>query len=160
MKLLAFSDTHGHPQRMLDAVAQEPDAAACFFLGDGEQAPAALREAFPALPVYTARGNCDLASLEPAEGLVPFGGVLFFYTHGHAYRVKEGLNALCLAARRHGADAALFGHTHMPSYALRGGVHLFNPGSIALSRCGGPTYGRILVENQVPAFEIVRLEKG
>ena len=33
-------------------------------------------------PIYRVRGNCDIGFDDPAEGLAPFGGVLFFDTHG------------------------------------------------------------------------------
>lgn len=152
MTLLIFSDSHGHPQNMIDAIAAEPGADACIFLGDGVRQFAALAPVFPKMPLYGVQGNCDGASFEPEEGLAPFGGVLFFYTHGHSYGVKRGLDALWQAARRKGAAAALFGHTHIPYYELRGGIHLFNPGSIAQPRAGAPSYGRITVEDGVPEF--------
>lgn len=157
MKLLVFSDTHNRPQHMLDAVAEEQNADACFFLGDGANDPAALAEAYPQLPLYAVQGNCDPGSFEPYDGLAPFGGVLFFYTHGHTFSVKEGLDLLWWTARRRKADAALFGHTHIPYYEYRNGIHLFNPGSIALPRFGSPTYGRIIIENKTPHFEIVKM---
>lgn len=157
-KLLVFSDTHGHGQPMLDVVAgQGAGADACFFLGDGVRDTEMLREVYPQLPLYTVRGNCDMASFEPDDGLAPFGGLLIYYTHGHLLQVKDGLEALWWRARRNKADIVLYGHTHIPVYGEREGVHFFNPGSIALPRFGPPSYGVITIEDGKPGFEIVRL---
>ena len=92
MKVLVVSDVHGRvtPLRWL---LKNETADALFFLGDGlydlDQAIAA-NGAAPDYPIYRVRGNCDIGSDDPAEGLAPFGGVLFFYTHGHLFGVKSG----------------------------------------------------------------------
>lgn len=86
----------------------------------------------PDYPIYRVRGNCDIGSDDPAEGLAPFGGVLFFYTHGHLFGVKSGYERIAEYAADRGADVVLFGHTHYK--ALRHGTPfspaLFNPGSL------------------------------
>lgn len=98
------------------------------------------------------RGNCDYASFAPPDGLAAFGGVLFYYTHGNLYNVKNELDTLADAARARGADAALYGHTHCAGCEERSGVVLFNPG--ALSRVQGRgSYGVVMVENGAPRFE-------
>ena len=98
------------------------------------------------------RGNCDYASFAPPDGLAAFGGVLFYYTHGNLYHVKNELDTLADAARARGADAALYGHTHCAGCEERSGVVLFNPG--ALSRVQGRgSYGVVMVENGAPRFE-------
>lgn len=150
MKLLVLSDIHGHGRAMMQAVDDHPDAAAVFFLGDGIRDAEDLQLMRPALPVYLVRGNCDLGSYAPAEGVVPMEGQLIFYTHGHLYGVKTGLDALARQARSSGASIALFGHTHRPCHEVEDGVHLFNPGAI-----GGasPVYGIITLESgRQPAF--------
>ena len=92
MKVLVVSDVHGRvtPLRWL---LKNETADALFFLGDGlydlDRAIAA-NGAAPDYPIYRVRGNCDIGSDDPAEGLAPFGGVLFFYTHGHLFGVKSG----------------------------------------------------------------------
>lgn len=155
MKLLVFSDTHRHTRRMLEVAKKEKYVDAMVFLGDGDQDADALQRRHSRTPLYRVRGNCDYYSHEPPEGLVPFGGVLFFYTHGHHYDVKHGLENLVQAARRSGADAVLYGHTHCAHYEVRDGIHLFNPGSLTMPRRGGPTYGIVQAENGKADFEIV-----
>lgn len=152
MKLLIVSDTHGDRRALERAVNAEPDAAAVLFLGDGLRDAEALGDARPALRIYSVRGNCDLASFAPADALAPFGGVLFFYTHGHLYGVKSGLDALARAAAARGAGAALFGHTHRAALERRGGVLLFNPGALS-SQNGRGEYGVAVVGDGRVAFE-------
>ena len=83
-KILVISDVHGR-LRDLRWVLQNETADAMFYLGDGlYDLNAALelrREPVP-YPIYRVAGNCDVNYSEPSEGLAPFGGVLFFYTHG------------------------------------------------------------------------------
>ena len=161
MKLLVFSDTHGYPQLMLDTLIQEREGLhSCFHLGDVARDVMPLQKAFPKLPLYVVQGNCDIGSFDSSEGLTPFGGLLFFYTHGHTLRVKHSLEELWERAKRSGADIALFGHTHAPFYQERDGVHLFNPGSLALPRSGPPTYGRILLQNGAASFDICKFESA
>lgn len=113
-KILVISDVHGR-LRGLRWVLQNETADAMFYLGDGlYDLNAALelrREPVP-YPIYRVAGNCDVNYSEPSEGLAPFGGVLFFYTHGHHYGVKMGSERLAECAGERGADVALFGHTH------------------------------------------------
>ena len=112
-KILVISDVHGR-LRDLRWVLQNETADAMFYLGDGlYDLNAALelrREPVP-YPIYRVAGNCDVNYSEPSEGLAPFGGVLFFYTHGHHYGVKMGSERLAECAGERGADVALFGHT-------------------------------------------------
>lgn len=94
--------------------------------------PLPANGAAPDYPIYRVRGNCDIGSDDPAEGLAPFGGVLFFYTHGHLFGVKSGYERIAEYAADRGADVVLFGHTHYKT--LRHGTPfsptLFNPGSL------------------------------
>lgn len=132
--ILVVSDTHGRLTR-LRWILRHEQADALFFLGDGlyDLDQAILQNRMqPPYPIYRVRGNCDFGAQDPAEGLVPFGGVLFFYTHGHHYGVKSGFEQLQEAAGARGADVALFGHTHYKT--LRAATlttpALFNPGSL------------------------------
>lgn len=135
MKLLVVSDVHGDLDALERAVDAEADADAVIFLGDGLREAEDLQDMRPELKIYSVRGNCDYASFAPPDGLAAFGGVLFYYTHGNLYNVKNELDTLADAARARGADAALYGHTHCAGCEERSGVVLFNPG--ALSGCRG-----------------------
>ena len=116
-KILVISDVHGR-MRDLRWVLQNETADAMFYLG-------------------------DVGYQEPTEGMAPFAGVLFFYTHGHHYGVKMGSERLAESAGERGADVALFGHTHRRELVRGVGTAatVFNPGSL---RDGG-SYGVIKV---------------
>lgn len=157
MKLLVFADSHGRPEHMLEAASTHAEISdACFYLGDGIRDAEIMQKQFPGMPVYMVQGNCDYGAFEPLEGIVPIDGLLFFYTHGHAFQVKNSLDSLWWRAKRKTADVALYGHTHQPHYELRDGVHIFCPGSISMPRFGPSTYGIITVEDKTPKFTIVK----
>ena len=151
--ILVLSDTHGPASAFTRVAAKNPGADALIFLRDGCRDLEKVQNALP-MPVYPVHGNCDFGSLEPAEGLAAFEGVLFYYVHGHQYGVKYSYEDLARNALCRGADVALFGHTHCPDLIRLDKVTLFNPGSAAIPRAGRPTYGRITVERgKAPVFE-------
>ena len=112
MVILVASDTHGRRDRLAAAAARvRPDLV--FFLGDGVRDLDALPDE---LSVRAVRGNCDVfGSAEiPERRVEEIGGLRFFLTHGHRYGVKYSLESAMLAAVNAGADALLYGHTHVP----------------------------------------------
>ena len=141
---------------MIEAVRQEaPDFV--FFLGDGEGDLNLLRKEFPTLPVEAVRGNCDIYSSLPAELVCRVGSCLFFLTHGHRFGVKYERNfrSLTAEARKNGAQAALFGHTHEAYLErLEDEVLLTNPGSL---RGYGASYGILEIREGKIIPRIVRL---
>lgn len=144
MKILVFSDSHGDRHTMSGAVfAEQPDEV--FYLGDGLEDLDLLHAEHPALPITAVAGNCDRMGSAPWERVIERQGRRFLLTHGHTYSVKSGPGGLIAEARRQGADAALFGHTHRPLCEETDGLWLLNPGS-AGSRCS-PSYGVIQMEN-------------
>lgn len=151
-KILVISDVHGR-LRDLRWVLQNEPADALFFLGDGLydlDTALELRKTPLPCPVYRVRGNCDVGYHDPAEGLAPFAGVLFFYTHGHHYGVKMGADRLAETAGARGADVALFGHTHVRELQRGTGAAaaVFNPGSLR----DGRSYGVVTVTDGVCEF--------
>lgn len=155
MKVLVFSDTHNSSRRMLEVAMQHRDATACIHLGDGLMDAEVLPTLFSPSEIYKVQGNCDFDSSDLEDRLIPLCGTLLFLTHGHHYGVKYGLDQLWQAASGYGARAALFGHTHTPCFEMRGGLFLFNPGSLTSPRGGTPTYGLIeLQRGHDPRFDI------
>ena len=55
-------------------------------------------------------------------------------THGHLYDVGFDLFTLVDAAKEHGCDVALFGHTHVPENTEFGSVKVLNPGTAGKGR--------------------------
>lgn len=154
--ILVVSDVHGR-LRSLRWLLDNESADAMFYLGDGLydlNAALELRKTPVPYPIYRVAGNCDVGYSEPTEGMVPFAGVLFFYTHGHHYGVKTGSGQLAESAGNRGADVALFGHTHVRELTrYRGAATVFNPGSL---RDGG-SYGVITVTDGQCAFSWKRV---
>jgi putative phosphoesterase len=157
--LLVFSDIHGSARaaRRVAELARErrPDYLVC--LGDvlyhgprnpfpHDYDPALATELLVPLAgrILAVRGNCD----SDVDALVlPFplapdliwildNGLRVCASHGHRFS-PETLPPLA------GGDVFLFGHTHIPMAATDSqGIHLCNPGSLALPKDGHPaSYG-------------------
>lgn len=138
MKLIVFSDSHGHSGPMRRAAELHPDADLFLHLGDGSRDFERLCDDL-ALPNKAVRGNCDMGAFDlPTTRVLDLSGCRILLTHGHEYGVKYTLTDLIRSGRKQGADLILFGHTHIPlcSYHAEeggGGIHLLNPGSIGYS---------------------------
>ena len=131
MKLLVFSDSHGMPLYMREALERHCTADAVIFLGDGMRDFEAMRALFPEMAFYAVRGNCDFGSDAPVKMVLDLGGARIFCTHGHAYNVKYGLYSAVCAAREEKANLLLFGHTHEPLETYDDGLYILNPGSVS-----------------------------
>ena len=146
MKVCVFSDSHGHPRRMIEAIEREKPVL-CFFLGDGERDLAAVRLQFPDLPIHAVRGNCDLRSALPMHLRCAVGPLQIFAAHGHRYDVKHDpeLFDLRAAALRLDCSVVLFGHTHRAYLDESPSLLVMNPGSV-----GGtpPSYGILQIDGR------------
>ncbi len=156
MKILVCSDSHGVQRWMVRAVERErPDRV--IHLGDHDRDAARLAERYPELPLISLPGNCDYPLPgTPYTRVVELGGVRFFLTHGHPYRVKSGLLSIELAGREAEAQVVLFGHTHRAYCEEKDGMWLMNPGA-----CGGmrPSYGIVEIENKSAACHLAAYEE-
>ena len=131
MRILVLSDSHGDVSSLCAAVERYPEAREIVFLGDGLSDIEQVREWYPDRNYHLVRGNCDLGAYgTPDEGLLTLGGAKILFTHGHLYGVKGGTDRLLARALERGADAALYGHTHIAKENYECDVHLFCPGSI------------------------------
>jgi len=158
--ILVVSDSHGNVDALAEALAwaqlysgcsqsdggapgKTPALSTAVFLGDGEDDldPASARAGF-ILSWNIVRGNVDMMNFShPGAMVLEISGRKLFLTHGNAYGVGEDCKALAAAAKTNGAEAALFGHTHVPSCAMLDGIFLLNPGSIGRPRSNvGPTF--------------------
>jgi len=132
MKILVLSDSHSalHFMRRCIAVLK-PDAVV--HLGDHYDDGEVLAQENPHLIVHQVPGNCDRYRCPPfaRETLIyPVCGVELFMTHGHNHHVKTGIGALLADARRSGAAAVLYGHTHRADcHQEPDGLWVLNPGS-------------------------------
>jgi putative phosphoesterase len=168
--ILVVSDSHGHLPALTAALRWAagklpspggkgpPPLDAAVFLGDGaEDLEAASAEAGLTLPWYIVRGNGDMNFSIPDTLIleIPVGGETggasrpggpvetrrIFLAHGNRHGVDAGPAAIAAAARFAGAEAALFGHTHVPYCGMLEGIFLLNPGSIGRPRSrAGPSF--------------------
>ena len=128
-----LSDSHGDYEQIASIVGRHrEDADAFLHLGDGEEEFLELSSLYPELDMRSVRGNCDWRSSAPATGMMQAHGTKIMYTHGHNYQVKIGRAILWDAAYSLGAKVALFGHTHTAMSSFDSGIHLINPGSVAI----------------------------
>ncbi|MCL2562839.1 MAG: YfcE family phosphodiesterase [Oscillospiraceae bacterium] len=134
MQILVFSDSHNTIASMEKAVREiSPDLI--LHLGDYETDAKVLAKAFPHIPLRFVRGNCDLISKTPETEDFIIAEKRIVMTHGHRYKVKSDLTALCNMGHFAEADLLLFGHTHIPYYEQISKMHVLNPGSAA--QCAG-----------------------
>lgn len=147
MKILVLSDSHSALRFMRDCIdAVRPDVI--LHLGDYFDDANAIAEEYSHIPLYQVPGNCDRFRVRPGQPevlLQEFSGVRLFMTHGHRHGVKETRGLLLKDARKAGAHAALYGHTHVADcYQEEDGLWVLNPGS-----CGyyGGSAGYMEIEN-------------
>jgi putative phosphoesterase len=128
LKILILSDTHRLLGCAYDAVELErPDLIV--HLGDHLSDAEDLGSAFPETDLLYVPGNCDWDVTARESLLIEREGARLFLTHGHLFRVKQGTDLLEKEARRLGANAALFGHTHVAYCQCKDGLWLVNPGA-------------------------------
>lgn len=147
MRILVLSDSHAGLSFMRRCVAKvRPDAIV--HLGDFYEDGQVLAEENPHIPVHQVPGNCDRYrnyTGQPEILCYEVGGVRMFMTHGHRHNVKMSTGILLADARRNGAAAVLYGHTHIPDCRQeQDGLWVLNPGA-----CGsfGGSAGVIETEN-------------
>lgn len=151
-KILVVSDSHGAAELLLSILQQfGPQVDALVFAGDGifdifyaiEKAKKHFSSAKWIPPVIAfAKGNNDPSSCEtefskkiivPPKVVFKAGAKKILVSHGNSEGVYYGHSALEAAAQKYGANAAIFGHTHVPA-EIMGTTYILNPGSISLPR--------------------------
>lgn len=157
MRIVAFADCHYQYQPLREIMFTHPSADVYLFLGDGEMNYLKLCGEFPGKAFYSVSGNCDIQAESPVENLLLLGGKKIFYTHGHTYRVKKGLEPVKRRARELDADILLFGHTHLALADYEDGLYILNPGSLFRPVGGELSYGIVDITGAGIAPHIARL---
>ena len=162
MLIAVISDTHlPRGRRRLPDACLERLRAADLILHAGDLTSAATLAELEAVgpPVAAVHGNVDDEEVRrrlPAERLVEAGGARIGMVHdagparGRLERLRRRFPA---------ADAAVFGHSHIPLHEAGGGFQIFNPGS-PTDRRREPrhTMGLARVEAGSVRFEHVALD--
>lgn len=132
MKILVLSDSHSALSFMRHAIrVVNPDAVV--HLGDHYDDGETMAEEFPGVNFHQVCGNCDRYRCPPfAREILSYRvcGVDLYMTHGHIHGVKMGLYRLLKDAKASGAQAVLYGHTHVADcHQEEDGLWVLNPGS-------------------------------
>jgi putative phosphoesterase len=163
VRLAIISDTHlprGHRALPPACLARLSAADAILHAGDFIEA-SVLRE-LEALgpPVHAVRGNVDAAELQarlPSTRVVEAAGARIAMVHD----AGPAAGRLARMRRRFpGADAVVFGHSHIPLHEESEGFAIFNPGSpTERRRAPHHTMGVATVTEGRLVFELVLLDK-
>ena len=159
--ILVISDSHGNVAALTAALTwasqlqlkENSYFSSAIFLGDGEgDLISACTESGFNMPWHIVRGNSDFDYTIPKHRIIDLPGLYhsseneiparkLFLAHGSNHSVKEDLRIIAAAAKAFGAEAALFGHTHIHHCSMLDGIFLLNPGSIGRPRTNyGPTF--------------------
>ena len=173
MKILVFSDSHGHCDRMINVtkefISKNNILNYIIHLGDLVQDAKYLQERFPDIPVLYVYGNCDYSvNRSDDEKEYELGGKKFFILHGHTRNVKFSPDTLKTLAEQKKYDIILYGHTHEPKedYISNGtepngvqtGTYIINPGSITYDKSGrGKSYCVIDITKNDLCANIIRI---
>ena len=105
------------------------------------------------IPCISIKGNNDFFDVdEEDEFTYNFNGVKCFFTHGHRYGVKTGINGIMVRSVQLNAKLVAFGHTHSATKEQHANTLFINPGSIGGLSTGLPTFAVIKIENNSIIF--------
>lgn len=140
MHILVISDSHGRTGEIEKAIDAHPEIQHIFFLGDCIRDIEDLTYIYSNRTFHIVEGNCDGYTKYKSEDTVLLYGKRIFFTHGHTYSVKLGMESLYEEAKRQSADIVLYGHTHIAKTEYANRVYFVNPGSLCSGRCGYTSY--------------------
>jgi len=150
MNVLIISDTHGDDSGLAQILRTEGTNRfdVLIHAGDSEGADSFYeywaRTHAPG-GFHVVSGN-DYESMAPGEQVFPVDRYTVFLTHGHRFSIYTGTDLLAAAAKQHGAQIAVFGHTHEPLIRETPGLLLLNPGSLSRPRQEGHRRSYILLK--------------
>jgi putative phosphoesterase len=162
LNLAIISDTHlPRGTRVLPEACLRRLVAADAILHAGDFMEAEVLEFLQGIgpPVHAVRGNVDSAALQarlPLTRMVVADGARIAMIHdaGPAAGRLERMRR-----RFAGADAVVFGHSHIPLLETAGGFAIFNPGSpTERRRAPRHTMGTASVEDGLVSFELIDLD--
>jgi len=152
-----ISDTHlrGCDPELTQRLAG-PFAGVDMILHAGDLVNLRVLDCLEAPVVIAVAGNMDDYTVIhelPAKRIVDVEGKRIGLIHG--WGPPLGLAAR-VAAEFGGVDCVIFGHSHRPMNARKGGVLMFNPGSVGRGLIGSGTVGLLTVDQEIKG-EIIKL---
>ena len=153
--LVILSDTHRNLQPLEKIATVLAESDYIIHLGDMASDANDLLRAYPK-KTFIVSGNNDFFGGLPNELVLDVEGRRLFACHGHRYGVKSGTERLAEAAKEHGCDIALYGHTHAADVHEEKGILLINPGCMT---CYSPekSYCYLVIEKQKAVATIVNI---
>ena len=170
MQVLVISDSHGDSaivRQLLEKYKHRVQTVV--HLGDNVKDLLQFDADYPAINFVVVAGNCDYYAHVPKDRMLTLGGRRVLLLHGHTLDVKSGLDRLMFYAQEKGADACLFGHSHMPFMHRREPVFSYedekppgclfmNPGSVSEPRGGSKAgYGLLSIDKGNITGELIEL---
>jgi len=135
MKIVVMSDTHlGQVTKEFEELCDRHCEGADLVIHLGDMVSGAVLRYLEQYPLEAVAGNSDdrvIHNSLPDKKLLRLGAFRVGIIHGYGSSV--GLRGR-LVNEFPGADAVLFGHTHVPLRQVEGGVLWFNPGSVFCGR--------------------------
>lgn len=158
MRVIVFSDSHGLLGFATLALQNAGKVDSILHAGDHYSDGLALASE-TGLPVKAVAGNCDRPGKGSLEELLDLMGHKVLLLHGHRVGgIGSWEDRLLARAAVCGASAVIYGHTHAASVAVKDGVLIFNPGSIATPRDGDqPSYGILEISKKTIVPYIFRV---
>lgn len=159
MKIGIISDTHGRWDSIDNAVSLVEKVDMWLHCGDCIPDAEYLQDLVE-VPVHFVAGNCDWPTSDATyEKVIDAEGHKIFLTHGHSYNVNHTLEYIIGAAESHGADIAVYGHTHRVEYK-QGPLLILNPGSATRPRDDnrGSFMVMELFKNIEPKITVIRMK--
>ncbi len=145
MKVLMFSDVHGHKERLNQILTTHEDAHYMISLGDSELKQKYLQQH----DIIAIKGNYPFDAGIAYKHVCVINGWKFLLTHGHKERIKQGYETIYYTMLEAEVDIAFYGHTHVPDFKHISGKHIINPGAVHRPRGSiGPTYLIMELEKQ------------
>jgi putative phosphoesterase len=162
VRLAIISDTHlPRGNRAVPQACRDRLSGADAILHAGDFIEASVLRELEAIgpPVHAVRGNVDAADLQarlPRTRIVEAAGARIAMVHDAGPAVGRLVR---LRGRFPGADAVVFGHSHIPLLEESEGFAIFNPGS-PTDRRRSPhhTMGVATVEHGQITFELLTLD--
>lgn len=133
MKIGVISDSHGANHDIDLAMEHLKGVDLIIHSGDHYTDAKYIENSYH-IKVLAVAGNCDIEDIH--EHMEVICNKRFFITHGHKYGVKSNINRIFYAGKERNADIVIFGHSHIPFYAVEDNMVLINPGSVSYPRGG------------------------
>ncbi len=147
MKLLVFSDVHKNKERLLNILEKHEDVDLTISLGDSE-----LKSNFlESRDIIAIKGNALFDPGFTNEHAIDIDSKRILLTHGHKYRVQNGIDKLYYKALEEQAHITFYGHTHIAAFDKVEGHLFINPGSVNNAR-SATTESYMIIHAQTPRW--------